>query len=145
MQRAWEVLRQTGQGLAAWQDATPSPLLPAGRAHLIRLTAESDWLAARIEARFDAMLRAGAWAEVRAMAGVWDPTRPAAKAIGARELMAALHGEMSESEAVAAAKAASRRYAKRQRTWLRRRMQGWQAVPAGDVKATLSGCPAASR
>jgi len=139
VQRAWEVLQQTGRGLAAWQAETPPPLLPLQRAYRICLVAAREWLAARIDARFDAMLRAGAWAEVRAMAGAWDPSLPAAKAIGARELMAALEGRMSESEAVAAAKAASRRYAKRQRTWLRQRMHGWQAIEAGDVKATLSG------
>jgi tRNA dimethylallyltransferase len=111
----------------------------------LRIDAAREWLAARIDARFDVMLGAGAWEEVRAMAPDWDPTRPAAKAIGARELMAALQGRMSESEAIAAAKAASRRYAKRQRTWLRRRMADWNAIDPGGLKATLSFVPAGSR
>lgn len=128
VQRAWEVLRATGRGLSAWQAATGAPALPPGRAETLLLRPDVDWLNARIDARFDAMLAAGALEEVRAEAPFWNPARPAARAIGAAELIAHLRGEMPLAEAVAAAKLASRQYAKRQRTWFRNRMRGWRAL-----------------
>ena len=74
------------------------------------------------------MLAEGALEEVRAMLPLWDPAAPWAKAIGAPELVAHLQGRMTLPEAVAAAQAASRQYAKRQRTWLRARMRDWLPV-----------------
>ncbi len=125
VQRAWEVARATGRGLAAWQDETGAPLLPAGGATLVVLDAERDWLAARIDRRFEAMLRDGALDEVRAALADWDPKALWARAIGAPELVAYLRGEATLAEAVSAAQASSRQYAKRQRSWFRGRMRGW--------------------
>ncbi len=129
IQRAWEVLRSTGRGLADWQSETGPALLPDGSATRIWLDCDRDWLAARIDARFDAMVADGAVAEVSALLARWDAQAPWAKAIGAPELVAYLQGVMTLPDAISAAKAASRQYAKRQRTWLRRRMQGWTALP----------------
>ena len=132
VQRAWEVLHATGRGLADWQRDTGAPVLPLDRATALVLTPDRDWLAERIDRRFDAMIAAGALDEVRAALPGWSPGRPSAKAIGAPELVAHLRGEMSLDQAVAAAKIASRQYAKRQRTWFRARMRGWNnlALPA---------------
>lgn len=128
VQRAWEVQRATGQGLAHWQDQTGAPMLPVAKVRALVLNADSDWLGGRIDARFDAMMAAGALAEVRAELPFWHPARPSARAIGAPELVAYLRGEMDLPQAVAAAKIASRQYAKRQRTWFRARMALWQPV-----------------
>ncbi len=128
IQRAWEVQAATGRGLAAWQDETPAPLLPLADCTALVLHADRDWLAARIEARFDAMLAAGALDEARANLPGWDPALPSAKAIGAPELIAHLRGEMPLDQARARAIIASRQYAKRQRSWFRARMQGWRAL-----------------
>ena len=125
VQRAWEVLRATGRGLASWQAETGPPLLPLDRAHPLVLDPGRDALMPRIEARFDAMLAAGALDEVRAAAPRWDPALPASRAIGAAELLAHLRGRLALEEARAAAVAATRRYAKRQRSWARSRMGGW--------------------
>ena len=125
VQRAWEVLRATGRGLAEWQGDPAPPLLPLGEAAALVLHRPRETLAARIARRFDAMLAAGALEEVRAALPRWDPALPAARAIGAAELRAHLLGEMTLEEARARATAATRRYAKRQRTWLRARMAGW--------------------
>jgi tRNA dimethylallyltransferase len=130
VQRAWEVQATTGRGLAAWQDATPPPLLPLARATPILVDAPKGWLTPRIARRFDAMLDAGALDEARANLAAWNPARPASQAIGAAELIAHLRGEMSLEEAREAAIIATRQYAKRQRTWFRARMRGWQKVPA---------------
>jgi len=133
VQRAWEVLRQTGRGLAAWQAAQPAPLVPPAQAHLICLEAPRDWLAARIDARLAGMLRGGVLDEVRAVLPAWDPRRPAAQAIGAAPFVALLRGEITESEALARAAAQSRQYAKRQRTWFRRRMRHWRRRDSAEI------------
>lgn len=127
IRRAWEVLRATGRGLAAWQEDTPPPLLPVSRcAAAVVLVPRRDWLATRIDARFDAMIRDGALEELRAVAPRWDSAAPWAQAIGAPELMAHLRGQMSLSDAIDAAKLATRQYAKRQRSWFRNRLSVWQ-------------------
>jgi tRNA dimethylallyltransferase len=128
VQRAWEVLAATGRGLAAWQDGTGAPLLPLSGAEALVIRPDVDWLNARIDARFDAMLAGGALDEVAAELPHWQPAHPSARAIGAPELVAHLQGRMGLADAVAAAKLASRQYAKRQRTWFRSRMGGWRAV-----------------
>lgn len=128
VQRAWEVLRATGRGLAAWQAATPPPLLPLAQVEPVVLRPEVAWLDARIAARFEAMLAGGALEEVRAEWPRWQPALPSAKAIGAPELIAYLRGETTLYEAKLAAILASRRYAKRQRTWFRSRMGDWREV-----------------
>ena len=131
VQRAWEVLRATGRGLAAWQTETGEPVLPVARAEALVMEADVGWLDARIAARFDAMMAAGALAEVQTELPYWDPARPSARAIGAAELVAHLRGECGLDEAVALAKLASRQYAKRQRTWFRGRMtpdRGWRKI-----------------
>ncbi len=125
IQRAWEVQRATGRGLAAWQDETPAPLLPLADAETLLIDAGKDWLLARINRRFDAMLANGALDEVRANMAGWDPDRPSAKAIGAPDLIAHLRGEITLEAARDRAIIATRQYAKRQRTWFRARMQGW--------------------
>jgi tRNA dimethylallyltransferase len=131
VQRAWEVQRATGRGLAAWQDTTPPPLLPLDRAQALVIDAPRDWLRDRIARRFDIMLEQGALDEARANLDGWSNTLPSAKAIGARELIAHLQGALSLDEARARAIVASQQYAKRQRTWFRARMTGWQRVAVG--------------
>ena len=131
VQRAWEVLRGTGRGLAAWQAAAPAPVLALERAEALVLRPEVAWLNARIDARFSAMLEAGALEEVRAELPTWDPDRPASRAIGAAELVAYVQGRCDLTQAEAAASLATRQYAKRQRTWFRSRMKAWQSVGSG--------------
>uniref|UniRef100_UPI00356157F4 tRNA (adenosine(37)-N6)-dimethylallyltransferase n=1 Tax=Thalassovita aquimarina TaxID=2785917 RepID=UPI00356157F4 len=53
VQRAWEVLRNTGRGIAAWQDDTPPPLLPLDDTVPILFDVDKEWLNARIARRFD--------------------------------------------------------------------------------------------
>ena len=80
-----------------------------------------ELLYARIDARVDAMMDAGLEDEVRALAErglTRDST--AGQAIGYKELLAARAGECTTAEAVATIKARTRRYAKRQLSWLRR-------------------------
>jgi tRNA dimethylallyltransferase len=130
VQRAWEVQRTTGRGLAAWQNDTPAPVLAPETATRLLLEAPRDWLEARIARRFDAMLDQGALAEVRAMRAHHDPALPAFRAIGVPELMAHLDGALSLDQARDRVRIATRQFAKRQRTWFRARMAGWHRVDA---------------
>lgn len=128
VQRAWEVLQATGRGLAEWQADTGAPILPLARATALVLEPDRAWLAERIDRRFEAMMAEGALEEARAALADWDPALPSARAIGAPELIAHLRGEIGLSDAVAAAKLATRQYAKRQRTWFRNRMREWRRI-----------------
>jgi tRNA dimethylallyltransferase len=133
VQRAWEVLQATGRGIAAWQAATPPPLLPLPRAQALVVDAPVDWLNARIAGRFATMLRDGALSEAEDNWSRWDPALPSMKAIGARDLMDYLHGAVTLDQASTAATIATRQFAKRQRTWFRGRMAGWTPVPMSKL------------
>ncbi|MCH2163489.1 MAG: tRNA (adenosine(37)-N6)-dimethylallyltransferase MiaA [Marinovum sp.] len=125
VQRAWEVLRSTGRGLAQWQSDTPAPLVAGNQAHMIHVVSDKDWLLHRIEQRFDAMLRDGAVEEAEANLAQWDPSLLSMKAIGAAEVIAYVKGEMTKEQARSTANISTRQFAKRQRTWGRARMTHW--------------------
>ena len=85
------------------------------------LTWPRDVLYRRIDARVDAMLASGLVEEVRSLLDGGVPREAQAmQAIGYKEIIAALRGETTLDEAVERIKMHSRRYAKRQLTWLRR-------------------------
>ncbi|MCL4105476.1 UNVERIFIED_CONTAM: hypothetical protein GTU68_055607 [Idotea baltica] len=128
VQRAWEVQRTTGRGMAAWQDQTPAPLLNLQDCVPLVFDADKDWLNDRIALRFDQMIDEGALDEARAMLPYWNPTHLSSKAIGAPELIAHLRGELTLEACKNAAINATRQFAKRQRTWFRSKMKAWQAV-----------------
>ncbi len=134
IQRAWEVLAATGRGLADWQASTGPALLPLQNAQALVLQMDIARLDARISQRFDAMMDQGALDEARTALPHWPdggtnqpPPQPPpwTRAIGAPELIAHLRGQITLHDAIAAAKLASRQYAKRQRTWFRNRMKNW--------------------
>jgi tRNA dimethylallyltransferase len=128
--RALEVIDATGVSLAEWQGGNAAPLLAPGDVLRLVIAPEREPLFAAIDTRFDRMIEHGAVGEVRALLDLeLDPGRPAMRAHGVRELAAYLSGAVSREEAVAKAKTESRRYAKRQMTWLRRFMSDWQWFP----------------
>jgi tRNA dimethylallyltransferase len=128
--RAWEVLEATGRSLAWWQDQPPAPPPLTARTFTIVLDPEREALRAAIDARFAAMVDVGALDEVRALlARALPPDRPVMKAVGVPDLAAHLRGEIDLAAATTRAQAASRQYAKRQRTWLRHRMRADLTLP----------------
>ena len=131
VQRAWEVQRATGHGLAMWQDKTPPALLPISSVFAIVVSADPTWLNNRIDQRFNQMIDLGALAEAQTMLSDWDPDRLSSRAIGAPELIAHLQGKLPLETAIEMAKIASHQYAKRQRTWMRKRMQDWTVFEVG--------------
>lgn len=128
VQRAWEVLRQTGRGLAAWQAETPPPDLSLAACHAFVVDAPKDWLESRIFRRFEVMMDGGALDEVAAMRDFYDPARPAFRAIGVPELVGYLDGNTDRDETLRRAGIATRQFAKRQRTWFGKRMRHWAPV-----------------
>jgi tRNA dimethylallyltransferase len=128
IQRAWEVQRATGRGLASWQDNTPAPLLSLKDAEALVFVPDVTWLNDRIDRRFHQMLTQGALTEAQENLADWDPKRPSSKAIGGPELIAHLKGDLTLDDAVTTATLASRQYAKRQRTWFRSNMKDWRQL-----------------
>lgn len=118
--RALEVGLATGVPLSTWQARhgfaeRPYEVLMLG---LARPVAELD---ARIAARVSAMVAAGLLEEVRALrARGLGEEAPGLAAVGYREMLACLSGRLDLGAAVAATVLATRRFAKRQRTWFRR-------------------------
>jgi len=135
--RALEVMQATGRSLTDWHREGMPALVDSTRAAKIFLTCERAQLVARIEARFAAMLEAGALDEVRALERrKLDPLLPAMKAHGVPWLTRHLKGDISLDEAAAGAVMDTRRYAKRQLTWFRNQMKDWPwAAPEEAQKA----------
>ncbi len=137
--RAAAVARASGRPLTAWMADTRAPLAP-GAWRAVVLAPPRAELYARCDARFDAMLEAGALDEVRRLlARGLDPRLPALKAVGVRELGAHLRGEADLGAAREAAQRETRRLAKRQLTWFRNQAADWPRVetPAAAVKGLL--------
>lgn len=130
--RAIEVFEATGRGLVAWQRRSPAtPVLDPRLCQRMVLGVDRAVLHHRIAERAAHMVHHGAVEEVRALAGLGlDPAAPAMKAIGVRELLAHLRGDITLAEAVAAMATETRRYARRQMTWFRNQMPDWSVLPA---------------
>lgn len=138
--RALEVVLATGRSISDWQGENSTPLLAAERTAKVFVTVERATLVSRIEARFAAMMEAGALDEVRALAvRHLDPLLPAMKAHGVPWLVRYLAGDISRDEAIAGSIMDTRRYAKRQHTWFRGQMKGWPMVSAGDALDFILG------
>jgi tRNA dimethylallyltransferase len=117
--RAWEVLEATGEGLATWWQRPAVPPAPWRFAH-VTLDPPRAAVRAAIDARFLAMMTAGALEEVRALGALGlDPALPAMRAHGVPPLLAALRGVIPLDQAIARGQAMVRQYAKRQATWFR--------------------------
>jgi tRNA dimethylallyltransferase len=122
--RGWEVVTATGKSLLAWRrEASPPDDAPAATVFVFLPPRAALYAAA--DARFAAMIEAGAVAEAGALLALGlDAGLPAMKALGLREIAAFRAGAMSREEMIAAGQQATRRYAKRQYTWFRHRLPG---------------------
>ncbi len=129
--RALEVLEGTGKSLRHWQAVGQSnALLNQINVERVYVHVSREELHARAERRFDQMMAQGALEEVAALPA-FDSAQPLMKAIGVPELLAHLRNEISRDEAVQRAKAATRQYIKRQTTWWRGQMPGWEGYTPG--------------
>ena len=134
--RALEVVEATGRSLTDWHRDGLPPLLPPGAFTAVFLSPERDELYARIDARFDAMLKAGALDEVAALASRnLDPLLPAMKAHGVPALIRHIAGEITLEEAAVIGRADTRHYAKRQFTWFRHQLPEFEWVKPEQARA----------
>jgi tRNA dimethylallyltransferase len=128
--RALEVVESTGTTLPVWQaKAEASAPLQDFTVRRYFKSRPREELYARADARFEIMLGQGALDEVRSLPKL-SASQPLMKAIGVPELRAHLRGEISLDEARTKAQTATRQYIKRQLTWWRGQMQGWEEIGA---------------
>ncbi|MDX5594070.1 tRNA (adenosine(37)-N6)-dimethylallyltransferase MiaA [Pseudovibrio sp. SPO723] len=134
--RALEVLEGTGKSLSYWQQSRSEPLVPTGRAICVVLDPDRAALHERIHRRFDMMVEQGAIGEATTIAEMQlDPGLTSLRAIGLSQLAAASEGELSLEEAIEKAKTETRRYAKRQTTFFRGQLSGWERLDPLDEDA----------
>jgi tRNA dimethylallyltransferase len=132
--RALEVIDLTGRKFSSFGPGIGEYATPAIDVTMYGIAFESPVLAERIARRFDAMREHGLVSEVQGLAG--EPlSRTAREAIGYREALAYLAGELPLADAFDAAVRRTRRFARRQRVWFGRdpRVQwvdGTQAIDA---------------
>lgn len=140
--RALEVIDGTGQSLKLWQETNSEPLLSFDDVHGFALTWDRAVLYERIDRRFEEMVAVegnkSGLGEVKALLEHgFDESLPIMRALGVPELSSYLRGDMELDQAVALAQQQTRRYAKRQLTWLRRNMIAWNSVNAQYMKRLL--------
>lgn len=117
--RALEVFEKTGQPISAWQRQFEHAR-PADQCRVFVLDWPREKLAARIDRRVDAMFAAGLVDEVRGLLAQGIVlSRTARQALGYREVLAHLRGEVGLSETIDLVKTRTRQFAKRQVTWFR--------------------------
>ena len=136
--RALEVVEATGRSLLDWHREGLPPVLPPGAFSALFLAPDREALYARIDARFDAMLKTGALEEVERLAARrLDPLLPAMKAHGVPPLIRYLKGELTLGEAAQIGRADTRQYAKRQFTWFRHQLPEFAWVKPEEARGWL--------
>ena len=120
--RALEICRLSGMTKTEWDKNAIKNESPYSACIIALDYKNRENLYARIHLRVDEMFNAGLEQEVRALLdkGYLSPDTTAGGAIGYKELIGYIHGNMTKEEASEALKTATRHYAKRQLTWLRR-------------------------
>jgi tRNA dimethylallyltransferase len=142
--RAYEVVVATGRSLAAWQEMPPVRIDLPERRLGVALVPPRAALYQRIERRLRAMVEGGALEELRTLHERGLPADlPLMKALAVPELLAHVSGRVDLETALARAIVQTRRYAKRQITWLRHRLPELRPVAAFgesiDVPASWAG------
>ncbi len=141
--RALEVYYTSGKTITEHDNETRK-LPPRYDAAEIALSFENRAdLYARIDRRAELMASSGLFNEVRSLLERGVPEKcTSMQAIGYKEAALALRGQLSESEALEIIKRESRRYAKRQLTWLRRKENLcwilWKTAPDFDFGRQIS-------
>lgn len=134
--RALSVHQSSGICLSQWQK---EPLQSVDiRCPIFVLDRPREDLYARINQRFDVMMDQGWMQETQwLLEQGLEGTHPAMRAVGYRQLLDALHGDMTQEEAIRKGKTATRRYAKRQQTWFRHQLQGSELGDAKQLEESM--------
>lgn len=128
--RALEVVLATGRTLSDWQsEQHGAPVLDPSRCVALVLAPPRPWLHERIERRARLMLDQPGLDEVSALLARNLPwSLPAMRAIGVKEIAAFHNGDADLVETAYRLTVATRQYAKRQETWFKNQMAGWQRL-----------------
>ncbi|MBR5187787.1 MAG: tRNA (adenosine(37)-N6)-dimethylallyltransferase MiaA [Clostridia bacterium] len=120
--RALEICHFSGMTKTEWDQNAVKNESPYSACILALDYKNRENLYARIHMRVDEMFSMGLEEEARALLskGYLSPETTAGGAIGYKELLGYIRGEMTKEEAASAIKTATRHYAKRQLTWFRR-------------------------
>lgn len=134
--RAMEIFHCTGKTMTDYQETqTPEKLYDAA---IIGLTMERDKLYERINHRVDVMMENGLLNEVQKLYKMGIKDCQSIQAIGYKELYEFFNGYVSLEEAIVNLKQNSRRYAKRQLTWFRNKMDvSWFDMTDASDEAVL--------
>ena len=137
--RALEIYRATGVAKSEWDRRSTAAEKPYDAAYFVVERTPRSALYERIDRRVDEMFAAGLEAEARALweIGALSPESVGGQAIGYKELVPYFCGEITLAEAADAIKQATRRYAKRQETWFRRRTDAIRIDGDGAADAIL--------
>lgn len=152
IQRALEVWHITGVSLSELCSVQASRPLPYRLRKIVLAPADRQSLHARIRERFMDMLDRGLVEEVLALRDRGDlhADLPALRAVGYRQVWHYLEGRYGQDELVERAVIATRQFAKRQMTWLRRETSalrcaaedpGLVANILGDIKDLIGASP----
>ena len=134
LSRAYEVWLATGKTISELQSARAAPVLGEGEWLGVALTPHRPRLYQRIDRRFQGMMMQGAMGEAEALVERnLPPDLPAMKAHGMPWLAAFVRGDISAEEAAENAQRDTRRYAKRQFTWIGRQFPFWPRIPGMDL------------
>lgn len=135
IQRALEVYRLTGMALTDLCALGRSEPLPFRVVTLIVAPSERPLLHRRIHQRFMQMLSQGFIDEVELLfgRGDLDETLPSIRAVGYRQVWAYLKGECDRETMIERSIAATRQFAKRQYTWLRREQHALRLLSEDDA------------
>lgn len=125
--RALEVFRQTGTPISTLQRQWDRAASIRPGVRVVGLRWERAALAARINARVRAMIDAGLVDEARALWKSGQLGTQSAAALGYKQLIACFQGRCTLDEAIERIKIETRRFAKNQRTWMRR----FRSIPDG--------------
>jgi tRNA dimethylallyltransferase len=143
--RAWEVVEATGRSLADWQADGAQAGSAGALAHRrlwILCQPPREALYAACDARFRVMMGQGALDEVRALLALGlDTSLPIMRALGVPELAAHLEGRLALEAAVTQAQQSTRKYAKRQETWLRTQLPSAKRMAALRIEQHLESLP----
>ncbi len=137
--RALEVVRGTGRTLADWQTEKVGGIGDTIDVRALILIPDRNWLNARIDQRFAEMADTSREEIIALLARTDIPQdAPIRRAIGVPEIAALVRGQTSQPDAIAAGSLATRRYAKRQYTWLRHQPPAaWTRTEALDLPTRL--------
>ena len=131
IQRAWEVLYETGKGLAFWQSKVLPPTLPVHDVIPVVLSISSDNLKENIKNRFKKMIELGVIEEVEEVFKKVTSSvenKASFRAIGVNEIKLFIDNKIGFKDLEEAIIIKTRQYAKRQRTWFRSKFKGWYTV-----------------